>query len=103
MKVELCGKRKFILLNIEARFICYYNHDEDRAIGILDNVPQRFRDRQWYSVKKQLLENIIVKHKEAKRTLLIKEYEDELEKLEDDVKCKYGDETLKETDLLPDA
>lgn len=103
LKGELRGKRKFILSNIEARFIGYYNNDEDKAIEILDSVPQRFRDRQWHAVKKQLLENIIVKHKKAQRMILVKEYENELEKLNDIVKCKYGDAMLKETDLLPDA
>lgn len=77
LKGELRGKRKFILSNIEARFIGYYNHDEDKAIDILEGVPQRFRDRQWYAVKKQLLENIILKHKQAHRMILVKEYENE--------------------------
>ena len=103
LKGELRGKRKFILSNIEARFIGYYNNDEDKAIEILDSVPQRFRDRQWHAVKKQLLENIIVKHKQAHRMILVKEYENELEKLNDIVKRKYGDAMLKEMDLLPDA
>ena len=35
--------------------------------------------------------------------ILVKEYEDELVKLNDIVKCKYGNEMLKETGLLPDA
>lgn len=103
LKGELHGKRKYILLNIEARFIGYNNHDEDRAINILDDVPQRFRDRQWHAVKEQLLENVIAKHKQAHRMILVKEYEDELVKLNDIVKRKYGNEMLKETDLLPDA
>ncbi len=103
LKGELHGKRKFILSNIEARFIGYYSHNEDRAIDILDGVPQRFHDRQWHAVKRQLLENIIAKHKQSHRTILVKEYEDELKKLDDIIKSKYGDEMLKETDLLPDA
>ena len=103
LKGELRGKRKYILLNIEACFIGYNNHDEDRAITILDDVPQRFRDRQWHAVKEQLLENVIAKHKQAHRMILVKEYEDELVKLNDIVKRKYGNEMLKETDLLPDA
>lgn len=103
LKGELRGKRKYILSNIEARFIGYYNHDEDKAIDILDGVPQCFHDRQWHAVKRQLLENIITKHKQAHRKMLVKEYEDELEKLDDIVKHKYGNEMLKETDLLPDA
>lgn len=103
LKEELRGKRKFILTNIEARYVGYQKHDEENAIEILDNVPKRFRDRQWYAVKRQLLENYIEKQVQAKRNILANEYLKELEKLDNVVEQKYGTRTLKDVDLLPDA
>ena len=67
LKNVLRGKRKFILTNIEARYVGYQKHNEEKAIEILDNVPKNFRDKQWYAVKRQLLENSIRKHSLAKR------------------------------------
>lgn len=103
LRGELRGKRKFILSNIEARFVGYQKHDEDKAIGILENVPKGFRDRQWYAVKRQLLENAVEKHSWMKRDILANAYRKELEKLSDAVKQKYGDKALREVDLLPDT
>ena len=103
LKEELRGKRKFILTNIEARYIGYQKHDEEKAIEILESVPKSFRDRQWYAVKRQLLENSIEKHIQAKRNILADEYSKELEKLDDVVEQKYGDRTLRDVDLLPDT
>lgn len=103
LKEELRGKRKFILTNIEARYVGYQKHDEEKAIEILENVPKNFRDRQWYAVKRQLLENSIEKHAQAKRDILANAYMKELEKLGDVVEQKYGDRTLREVDLLPDT
>lgn len=98
----LRGKRKFILKNIEARYIGYQKHDEENAIEILDCVPKNFRDKQWYAVKRQLLENIINKHSQAQRDILANEYTKQLKILDDDVEQKYGNIDLGEVDLLPD-
>ena len=103
LKEELRGKRKFILTNIEARYVGYQKHDEEKAIEILENVPKRFRDRQWYAVKRQLLENSIEKHVQAKRDILANAYLKELKKLDDVVTQKYGNRALRDVDLLPDA
>ena len=102
LREKLRGKRKFILINIEARFIGYQNHNEERAVEILESVPKNFRDRQWYAVKMQLLENTVEKYERAKRSLLVNEYKKELKNLKDIVEQKYGDKALNETDLLPD-
>ena len=102
LKNVLRGKRKFILTNIEARYVGYQKHNEEKAIEILDNVPKKFRDKQWYAVKRQLLENSIRKHSLAKRDILANEYTKELKKLDDVVEQKYGNINLREVDLLPD-
>ena len=102
LKNVLRGKRKFILTNIEARYVGYQKHNEEKAIEILDNVPKNFRDKQWYAVKRQLLENSIRKHSLAKRDILANEYTKELKKLDDVVEQKYGNINLREVDLLPD-
>lgn len=60
-------------------------------------------DRQWYAVKRQLLENSIEKHTQAKRNILANEYLKELEKLDDIIEQKYGERTLRDVDLLPDT
>lgn len=88
--------------NIEARYVGYQKHNEEKAIEILDNVPKNFRDKQWYAVKRQLLENSIRKHSLAKRDILANEYTKELKKLDDVVEQKYGNINLREVDLLPD-
>jgi len=103
LREKLRGKRKFILSNIEARFIGYQNHNEEKAVEILESVPKNFRDRQWYAVKMQLRENAVEKHEGAKRNLLANEYKKELKNLKDIVEQKYGDKSLNETDLLPDT
>ena len=103
LKEVLRGKRKFILTNIEARYVGYQKHDEEKAIELLESVPKRFRDKQWYAVKKQLLENSIQKHVLAKRNILANEYRNELKKLADVVVQKYGNTEFSDVDLLPDA
>lgn len=103
LKKELRGKRKFILTNIEARYVGYQKHDEEKAIEILESVSKSFRDRQWYAVKRQLLANSIEKHVQAKRDILANAYLKELEKLDNVVEQKYGDRILRDVDLLPDT
>lgn len=83
-------------------YVGYQKHNEEKAIEILDNVPKNFRDKQWYAVKRQLLENSIRKHSLAKRDILANEYTKELKKLDDVVEQKYGNINLREVDLLPD-
>lgn len=103
LRGKLRGKRKYILENIEARYVGYQNHDEERALEILDKVPKTYRDRQWCAVKKQLLEKLIEKSNRSHRETLENIYKQELEKLCNYIKEKYGDITLNETDLLPDT
>nr|WP_330417444.1 hypothetical protein [Dorea formicigenerans] len=86
----------------KALHVGYQKHNEEKAIEILDNVPKNFRDKQWYAVKRQLLENSIRKHSLAKRDILANEYTKELKKLDDVVEQKYGNINLREVDLLPD-
>lgn len=103
LRDKLRGKRKYILTNIEARFVGYQNHEEERAIELLDGVPRKYRDRQWYAVKIQLFENLIEKNECAQRVMLSNAYRAELEKLYNTIKDKYGDITFRDVDLLPDA
>lgn len=103
LRSVLYGKRKCILSNIEARFVGYQKHEEKRAINILEGVPKIYRDRQWFAVKKQLLDNAIEKNRNLQRNILVKEYEKERENLDEIIRKKYGDTTLREVDLLPDA
>jgi len=103
LKPILQGKRRHILTNIEARFIGYQNHDEGKALEVLDGVPEDFRDRQWCAVRIQLLENLINKHSRAERNMLVGEYSAELEKVQQVLEEKYGGKTVIEADLIPDT
>jgi len=103
LKLQLKGKRRFILTNIEARFVGYYNHDEAKAMEMLDGVPSHFRDKQWCAVRVQLLENLITCHSNAGRNLLAEEYRKDLENVQHTLEEKYGEKGIVEADLLPDA
>lgn len=103
LKPILRGKRRYILTNIEARFIGYQNHDEDCAIETLDSVPFQYRDKQWYAVKHQLLENLVSRHSAAGREILADTYARELDKVSRTFEDKYGEKKIVETDLIPDA
>ena len=56
LKDKLHGKRKAILINIEARLIGYVEQNIEDALSLLDTVSVKLRDRQWYAVKIQLLQ-----------------------------------------------
>lgn len=103
LQEELKGKRRCILINIQARFVGYQNHEEDKALELLDKVPLKFRDKQWYAVRMQLLENLIEKNERVERELLAATYKKELDSLGDIIKQKYGNRELGVVDLLPDA
>lgn len=103
LRGKLRGKRKYILKNIEARYVGYQKGDEEKAIEILESVPQNARDRQWYAVKQQLLENCVLKHTQFQRSILVQMYSEELKTLDSTIEKKYGDRSLSDVDLLPDA
>lgn len=103
LKGILKGKRKYILKNIEARYVGYQKGDENEAIEILESVPKGSRDRQWYAVKRQLLENCISKQCRAQRNALAQIYTEKLKVLDDMIEQKYGARSLSNLDLLPDA
>lgn len=103
LKGILKGKRKYILKNIEARYVGYQKGDENEAIEILESVPKGSRDRQWYAVKRQLLENCISKQCRAQRNALAQIYTEKLKVLDDMIEQKYGARLLSNLDLLPDA
>ncbi len=103
LKSILKGKRKYILTNIEARFIGYHENDTESAIFLLKTVPKHFRDRQWYAVHIQLLENTIKQQNERGRLILAEEYKKDLEQLKQEYTEKYGCITISDIDLLPDA
>ncbi|WP_434511956.1 TIR domain-containing protein [Desulfitobacterium sp. AusDCA] len=103
LKNELKGKRKFILMNIEARFIGYHEQDQDKALDLLNNVPHKYRDKQWYAVRIQLLENLAAKHSAAGRSIISKEYLKELETVRQMLEKAFGGKSIVESDFLPDA
>lgn len=103
LKPILRGKRRHILTNIEARFIGYHNKNEEDALEILDKVPSSFRDKQWYAVRIQLLENLIETNSINDRRILANEYTKELEDVRSKLAKKYGIGNIVEADLLPDA
>ena len=98
----LRGKRKAILTNIEARFIGYSKHSEDTALELLETVSQKYRDKQWYAVKIQLLEKIISKNEKAGRKILAEQLLKEQEYIKNEFQVKYGESAISDIDLLPD-
>lgn len=104
LKSILKGKRLHILTNIEARFLGYYSEENNEALGLLDGVPAKFRDKQWYAVRMQILERLISINKKAGRNLLTREYEDELVNLKAEILEKFGEKEINfSEDLIPDA
>lgn len=103
LKSILRGKRRHILTNIEARFIGYQNHDEDKALEILNGVPESFRDKQWYAVRIQILENLIKKQTFAGRRILAQMHSTELSEIQECLFNRFGDETIVDADLIPDT
>lgn len=99
----LKGKRHYILMNIKARYIGYFGHEEETALDILNEVEDKYVDRQWYAVKLQLLEKIIKKHKEAGRLIMAKKYERDIQILKDEMLGKFNLNEVTEQFLLPDA
>ena len=98
----LRGKRKAILTNIEARFIGYSKHSEDTALELLETVSQKYRDKQWYAVKIQLLEKIISKNEKAGRKILAEQLLKEQERIKNEFQVRYGESAISDIDLLPD-
>lgn len=78
LKPMLHGKRKAVLQNIEARLIGYIEQHENDALELLANVDFQYRDRQWFAVKIQLLENLVKKHQNARRNIMANKCLDDL-------------------------
>ena len=92
------------MTNIEARFLGYYSEENNEALVLLDGVPARFRDKQWYAVRMQILERLISINKTAGRDLLTREYENELVNLKAEISEKFGEKEINfSVDLIPDA
>lgn len=103
LKPKLRGKRKAILTNIEARYIGYIQHDEQSALVLLNNINTRFRDKQWYAVKMQLLERSIEKNDSCDRKKLAAYEQAELLKVKGEYRSRFGTAQYNDYDLLPDA
>lgn len=99
----LKGKRHYILMNIKARYIGYFGHEEENALEILNEVEDKYIDRQWYAVKLQLLEKIVKKHKAAGRPVMAEKYEKEILLLKAEMLEKYNWSEITEQFFLPDA
>lgn len=103
LKPMLHGKRKAVLQNIKARLIGYIEQHENDALELLANVDFQYRDRQWFAVKIQLLENLVKKHQNAGRNIMANKCLDDLLNERKIFREKYGKETLSEQDFLPDS
>ncbi len=102
LKNRLFGKRKAILSNIEARLVGYQKSDYTNALLILDNVPAKYRDKQWFAVKLQLLTQQTEGHLKSSRNILYKDSYEQLEKFKLEISNKYRKNSFSDTDLLPD-
>ena len=103
LKSKLKGKRKYILTNIEARYIGYFKHDPNKALDLLDSVDKKYIDKQWYAVKIQMLEKIIEICKTKDKLFIAEEHTKKLNETKILLKQIYGIEKIQEADLLPDA
>ena len=103
LKPKLHGKRRAVLLNIEARLIGYINQHENDALELLAGVDSQYIDRQWYAVKIQLLENLIEKHQVAGRNIMAKKCSEDMLKVKKEFSARYGESAPNEIDLLPDS
>ncbi|WP_089612027.1 toll/interleukin-1 receptor domain-containing protein [Dehalobacterium formicoaceticum] len=103
LEKTLRGKRKFILTNIKARYIGYYGNDLDGALDLLQTVPSKYIDKQWYAVKIQLLEKLHQKHISADRLQLADMIYKEMDSVKSEFKKKYNEDKVSDASLLPDA
>ena len=103
LKNKLRGKRRAILTNIEARFTGYVKHNESLALELLESVKTEFRDKQWYAVKIQLLENMAESNNKAGRTILAQKIQEKETSVKKEFVERFGEVSLSEIDLLPDT
>jgi tetratricopeptide (TPR) repeat protein len=103
LKKKLKGKREYILTNIEARYIGYHDHDEERALSLLDSVHRKYIDIQWYAVKIQLLDRQLQKHEDLDRKILAGKTREELEKVKTFCREQFGVIDIHEKYFLPDS
>lgn len=103
LKEKLHGKRRAILINIEARLIGYVEQNIAEALSLLDTVPVTLRDRQWYAVKIQLLQKKMHEQECVQRMLLAKEIEKEVIALQHEYEQKFGAYSTNEFILSPDT
>lgn len=103
LKPKLHGKRKAVLQNIEARLIGYTKQHENDALELLSRVDCQYRDRQWFAVRIQLLENLYKKHQVAGRTIIANKFLEDVLNAKKEFGEKYGADTLIEQDFLPDS
>ena len=103
LKPKLHGKRRAVLTNIEARLIGYTNQNENEALELLANVENQYRDRQWYAVKIQLLENLAKKHESAGRRIMASRCSEDMLSAKREFSDRFGTDSLSEQDFLPDS
>lgn len=103
LKKVLRGKRRAILMNIEARYIGYANGDEEAAIHLLKDVKPQFRDLQWYAVNAQLHEKQIEKCRRKDLLVVANQYERDLDKIKKEAEERFNKKVFNNVDFLPDA
>lgn len=103
LKDKLHGKRKAILINIEARLIGYVEQNIEDALSLLDTVSVKLRDRQWYAVKIQLLQKKRHEQECVQRMLLAREIQKEVTALQHEYEQKFGAYSTNEFILSPDT
>ncbi len=103
LKKVLHGKRRAILMNIEARYIGYVNSDEETAIHLLKDVKPQFRDLQWYAVNTQLHEKQIEKCRNKDWLVVADQYENDLNRIKREAEERFEKTVFNRVDFLPDA
>ena len=103
LKNKVRGKRRCILLNIEARYIGYYGNREDEALALINSIDQKYIDKQWYAVKYQLLLKILTKHSKSGRVILKNEVEKEISELVNSFNDRYNESINEDRFLLPNT
>lgn len=70
---------------------------------LLESVKTEFRDKQWYAVKIQLLENMAESNNKAGRTILAQKIQEKETSVKKEFVERFGEVSLSEIDLLPDT
>lgn len=91
LKEKANMRRKYIISNIEARYVGYVQNNPERAIEILDSVDEKSRDQQWYVVKGNLLERVAESFEEKDMNIIAEQKRKEVKKIEYIARQRFGE------------